>query len=83
MELVRGIDFNEVLCLMNDVSTVQAKFYVSTLLLVLEYLHERNIVYRDLKPENVMIDESGYPKLVDFGTSKLTTERTYSSVGTP
>jgi len=62
-----------------------ARFYIASIVLALEYLHDHNIVYRDLKPENVFIDQQGYPKLGDFGFAKVLDagKRTYTFCGTP
>lgn len=49
----------------------EAKFIFAEVVLALEYLHQNNILYRDLKPENVMIDKDGHVRLADFGLSKL------------
>ena len=48
----------------------EAKFYIAELILAIEYLHQHNIIYRDLKPENLLIDSDGHIKLADFGLAK-------------
>jgi serine/threonine protein kinase len=64
----------------------KALFYSSCVLLALEHLHSKGILYRDIKPENIILNDYGYPILTDFGLSKkLNTprDRTNSCVGTP
>ncbi|CAF1300022.1 unnamed protein product [Didymodactylos carnosus] len=60
-----------------------AKFYTCEIILALEYLHSFSIAYRDIKPENLLLDSSGHLKLTDFGFAKYIHDRTYSTVGTP
>jgi len=49
-----------------------------------EYMHSLGIIYRDLKPENLLIDGHGFLKLTDFGFAKETNGKTtYTLCGTP
>ena len=60
-----------------------ARFYVASVTLALAHIHANDIVYRDLKPENVLLDSQGYVKVCDFGFAKPVTDRTYTRCGTP
>jgi serine/threonine protein kinase len=57
----------------------QARFYFCEIVLAIEYLHQKNIIFRDLKPENTLIDVDGHLKLIDFGLAKEVTSRRYYS----
>ena len=50
-------------------------FYSAEILCALETLHTRHIIYRDMKPDNVMIDYDGHIRLIDFGFAKKLFER--------
>lgn len=60
-----------------------ACFYVASLTLALQHIHLMEYVYRDLKPENVMLDQLGFIKVCDFGFAKKVQDRTFTQCGTP
>ncbi|KAJ2898841.1 cAMP-dependent protein kinase catalytic subunit [Coemansia aciculifera] len=60
-----------------------AKFYAAEVLLALEYMHARNIIWRDTKPENILLDSLGHVKLTDMGFAKKVVDRTWTLCGTP
>lgn len=60
-----------------------AIFYAACMVETFTYLHKKDIIYRDIKPENIMIDALGYTRLVDFGFAKKCKFRTFTRCGTP
>lgn len=68
-------------------SKKEINFYLSEIILALKSIHDSNIIYRNLMPENILFDQNGHVKLIDFGLSKkfndIQKSRTYTVWGTP
>jgi len=68
----------------SPLSESDACFYAACVIEAFSYLQDRDILYRDLKPENLLLDNDGYLKVADFGfAKKLHTGKTYTMCGTP
>lgn len=83
MEYVIGGELFSQLRKVGRFSNDTSRFYAAEIVLALQYLHSKNIVYRDLKPENLLIDHEGHMKITDFGFAKHVEDRTWTLCGTP
>ena len=88
LEIVPGGELFQLLAGKPDgiVSPYEARFYGACVISAFAYMHSKKVVYRDLKPENLLIDRKGYIKVIDFGFGKVLDEhpyRTFTFCGTP
>lgn len=66
-------------------SATITQFYAAEIVAAIQYLHELNVMYRDVKPENILIHKDGHIRLSDFGFAKIldSSDRTFTLCGTP
>ena len=83
LEYVPGGELSSILQTAKFLVEPVASFYTACITSALEHMHDRQIVYRDLKPSNILIDGDGYVKVVDFGLAKLGSSKTFTLCGTP
>jgi len=84
MELVTGGELIDALAVLHLLTQKQSQFYIGSIGLALQFLHERRICYMDLKGENCLIDSHGYLKIIDFGVAeRINAGRCHVVKGTP
>ncbi|EGN93017.1 RIM15, response regulator receiver [Serpula lacrymans var. lacrymans S7.3] len=71
MEYLNGGDCAALIKTLGSLPEEWTKNYIAEVVLGLEYLHQRGVVHRDLKPDNLLIDQHGHLKLTDFGLSRI------------
>ncbi len=83
LEFVNGGEFFTHLRTLGCFDEYVSRFYSASVVSIFEYLHEDKIIYRDLKPENLLLNYKGFLKLTDFGFAKRVQYKTYTLCGTP
>ena len=70
-DLLTGGDLRYQICINKKFNESISKYFISCILLGLEYLHSNRIIHRDIKPENLVLDYKGNIKITDFGIARL------------
>ena len=83
IELCQGGEMFAYLREMDCFKEKDAKFYAAAVTLGFQEMHSKNICYRDLKPENLLMDAKGFLKICDFGLAKIVKDKTFTLCGTP
>ena len=83
-EYIPGGSLNTLLKIQKRLSLNSARFYLASILTIFDYLHKKNIIYRDLRPQNILFNKNGYIKLAEFGLAKkMESDVTFTMCGNP
>lgn len=70
MPFIKGGELYKIFKSQKRLSEDVVKFYAAQIALAIGYLHGKGIMHRDLKLENILVDEQGYLKIIDYGLAK-------------
>lgn len=71
MPFIKGGELYKIFKAQKRLPEQVVKFYAAQICMAVGYLHSKGIMHRDLKLENIMVDESGYLKIIDYGLAKV------------
>ena len=84
MDLLTGGDLRYHIALKRTFSESETRFFISNMIIALEYIHSKNIIHRDIKPENLVLESTGYLRITDFGVAKINeSDNSSETSGTP
>lgn len=87
MEYIKGVQLFSVIRQIPSLNKTIARYFFASILLSIEHLHSFHIIYRDIKPQNSVVDHTGKVYLIDMGTAKFLKKdksyRTFTIIGTP
>jgi len=83
LDVCLGGELFTILRKMRSFDEPTARFFAGCVIEAFDYMHSMNVIYRDLKPENLVLDGNGYLKVTDFGFAKVVENKSFTLCGTP
>lgn len=83
LQVCLGGELFTILRKMRSFDEPTSRFFAACVIEAFAYMHSINVIYRDLKPENLVLHDDGYLKVTDFGFAKVVINKTFTLCGTP